>query len=394
MKQLRFLIGLLSFLVFHAALRAQWAWETVDTVGKPTARHEASLVAFENKLFLLGGRRINPVDVYDPVSNRWTAKSKTPLELHHFQAVVADDSIYLMGAMTGRFPRETPLEKVVVYHPKTDTFEFVHSIPESRRRGGAGAVVYDGKIYLVGGITNGHVDGYQPWLDRYDPKTGQWDVLDDAFHARDHFQAVVHDHKLYALAGRTTSQATKQSFALTVQPVDVYDLKTSQWLPTRNELEIPTPRAGNMALVWNEELVVGGGESATQKPAHDEVEAFDTASRTWRNWPKLNRGRHGSGFAVIGDHVYTASGSWNRGGGPELTTLERLKLPDASAKVASDDTNSIEAALWHTVELAFAGPMTSELDATNPFTDYRLQVRFEHENGSAKLIRGFYAADG
>ncbi|WP_430451615.1 hypothetical protein [Rhodopirellula europaea] len=77
------------------------AWETLETNGHPTARHEAALVGFQNKLYLLGGRRINPVDVYDPATNVWTANSKTPLELHHFQGVIVEDAIYLMGAMTG-----------------------------------------------------------------------------------------------------------------------------------------------------------------------------------------------------------------------------------------------------------------------------------------------------
>ncbi|MEO9592385.1 MAG: galactose oxidase, partial [Rhodopirellula bahusiensis] len=84
------------------------AWLTVKTEGQPTARHEAALVGFQGKLFLLGGRRINPVDVYDPETNVWTTKSETPLELHHFQGVVVGDAIYLMGAMTGPYPKETP----------------------------------------------------------------------------------------------------------------------------------------------------------------------------------------------------------------------------------------------------------------------------------------------
>jgi N-acetylneuraminic acid mutarotase len=231
-----------------------------------------------------------------------------------------------MGAMTGRFPNETPLEKVVVYYPEEDRFDFVHSIPESRRRGGAGAVLHDGMIYLVGGITNGHIDGYQPWLDRYDPKTGQWTILDDAPHARDHFPAVVHDDKLYCFGGRRTSKATGKVFDLTVAPVDVYDLKSHQWLPPSQSPVLPTPRAGNMVTVWNDEVIVGGGET-TQKTAHDTVEAYNVVTRQWRKWPSLNRGRHGSGFAIVGNHVYTASGSGNRGGSPELTSIERIALP-------------------------------------------------------------------
>jgi N-acetylneuraminic acid mutarotase len=300
------------------------------------------LVAFKNKVYLIGGRRINPVDVYDPQTNTWTAMSKTPMELHHFQAVVVDDAIYLMGAMTGPFPKEKPLEKIVVYYPDEDRFEFVHNIPESRRRGGAGAVLYNDKIYIVGGITNGHIDGYQPWLDRYDPKTGQWEVLSDAPHARDHFQAVVLGDKLYSLAGRTTSQATKEVFSRVVAPVDVYDLTTNVWLPVFQCPVLPTPRAGNMATVWNDEIIVGGGET-TQKTAHKDVEAFDVTMGEWRSWPSLNRGRHGSGFAIVGDSVYTASGSGNRGGSPELTSIERIRLPSNRTRVTSrDDTKKAD----------------------------------------------------
>ena len=295
-------------------------------------------MAFRNKLYLIGGRRVNPVDVYDPATNTWTAKSKTPLELHHFQAVVVADAIYLMGAMTGPYPNETPLEKIVVYYPDEDRFDFVHGIPESRRRGGAGAVYHDGMIYLVGGITNGHIDGFQPWLDRYDPVTGDWDVLADAPHARDHFQAIVSGNRLYSIAGRTTSKATNEVFSRVVAPVDVYDFETSRWLPESECPVLPTPRAGNMATVWQNVVIVGGGET-TQKTAHNDVEAFDTVSGTWRSWPELNRGRHGSGFANVGQYVYTASGSGNRGGSPELTSIERLKLPVANHDQSSSKTN-------------------------------------------------------
>ena len=303
------------------------SWETLNPVGSPSARHEAALVAFKDKLYLIGGRGIKPVDVYDPENNTWTAKSPTPLELHHFQAVVVDDAIYLMGAMTGPYPKETPLEKVVVYYPESDEFKFRHLIPEARRRGGAGAALHNGKIYLVGGITNGHVDGYQPWLDRYDPKTGAWEILADAPHARDHFQSVIHGNKLYAPAGRTTSKRTNEVFGLLVRQVDVFDLVEQQWLPPNKLRDLPTLRAGNMATSWGDEVIVGGGESVSQKAAHAELEAFNPTTGLWRSWPSLKRGRHGSGFAIIGDYVYTASGSGNRGGGPELTTIERLKLP-------------------------------------------------------------------
>jgi len=326
---IRITLLLLTIVPIHAL--AQEAWETVAVVGKPTARHEAAFIGFNDKLYLIGGRRINPVDEYDPATNRWTAKSKTPVELHHFQAVAYGDRIYLMGAVTGPYPNEKPLDKIITYSPIGDRFEYRHEIPKTRRRGGAGAVVFNDKIYLVGGISNGHIDGFQTWLDEYDPKTGNWRILPNAPHARDHFQAVVIGNRLYAAAGRTTSKATNQVFELTVEVIDVFDFNTEKWLPPEECLKIPTQRAGNMAIAVDEKLILGGGESMRQRTAHQEVDIFDPATGRWSIGPKLERGRHGTGFVQHGKFIYTASGCGNRGGSPELESLERLRLPNNTA---------------------------------------------------------------
>ena len=53
----------------------------------------------------------------------------------------------------------------------------------------------------------------------------------------------------------------------------------------------------------------------------------------------------------------------------------------------------VEFEQWETVTLAFEGPDTSENSDPNPFTDYRLLVRFS-QGEKTETIRGFYAADG
>lgn len=308
-------------------IQRDWQWETITADGELTARHEAGFVAYKGKLYLMGGRRINPTSVFDPKTNTWTEKLATPIELHHFQPVVFNDAIYLIGAMTGRWPNETPVDRIIIYYPERDEYVYGDTIPEDRRRGGAGAVVYNNKIYLVGGITNGHMDGYKPWLDEYDPETGEWKTLAEAPNARDHFQAVALDNKLYAFAGRRTSKITDQDMSLTVSHGNVYNFNTQEWEELTDNLAIPTMRAGNFAFAWNNSVIIGGGETAEQVEAHNEVEAFDINTKSWSTWPSLNQGRHGTGFAIIGDYVYTASGSGKHGGEPELTSIERLKLP-------------------------------------------------------------------
>ena len=396
-----FIIGLIVLLQAcqpnHSSESKLWNWETIDTKGKPTKRHEASFLEHQGLMYLLGGRRINPVDVFDPKSNSWTKKSKPPLEIHHFQAVSLGNAIYIVGAMTGSYPNETPLSNVIAYYPDTDTFKTLHAIPESRRRGSAGAVVYNNKIYIVGGITNGHQDGYVPWLDEYDPATGEWKALPDAKFARDHVQAAVLKDTLYVFGGRTSRNRTDQVLELLVEYGEAFDLKNKKWIPTQQDMALPTLRAGNMLLAWGDEIIVAGGESHTQESSHFEVDSFNTKTRTWRRWPNPVSARHGSGFAVADGYVYIASGSANRGGGPELDTIERLLLPKEASNNnvnATSKTPNLEIhQKWHTVTIDFEGPKLSENDGPNPFTDYRLDIEFSHKSGSKK-VRGFFAADG
>ena len=48
---------------------------------------------------------------------------------------------------------------------------------------------------------------------------------------------------------------------------------------------------------------------------------------------------------------------------------------------------------WHKITLAFDGPASNELDALNPFADYKLEVEFT--NGSTSYtVQGYFAADG
>lgn len=285
-----------------------------------TKRHEHGYVKVGTRFYLLGGRGINPVDIFDPATGRWTKGAASPVEMHHFQAVVFDGKIYVVGAMTGQYPKEPPLSNVYVYDPAADAWSVGAEIPAGRRRGGAGAVLHNGEIVVVAGITNGHYDGHVRWVDAFNPRTGQWRQLPDAPRARDHFHAAIIGDTLYAAAGRRSSAATNQTFELTVPEVDVFDLRTSQWSTLPATANIPTRRAGAGAVVVNGTLIVLGGESA-QPLAHASVEAFDPATSRWTALAPLAMGRHATQAVLHEGRIYLASGSRTRGA-TEVDTQE------------------------------------------------------------------------
>ncbi|QNF34540.1 choice-of-anchor D domain-containing protein [Adhaeribacter swui] len=317
------------------------AWASiVPGSGAPTARHEASYVQAGNKFYLMGGRKIKPVQVFDLVKKNWVNKVNTPIELHHFQAISLDGLIYVVGAFTGSYPHEKPVSNIYIYNPTTNKWITGATIPSARRRGSVGVVVYNKKIYLVGGIKDGHWAGHVNWFDEYNPATNTWRTLPNAPRARDHFQAAVVNGKLYLAGGRRSSASTNQTFELTVPQVDVFEFSASKWTTLPSSSNIPTQRAGTATAVLGNELIIIGGESGSQTSAHKHTEALNVTTNKWRRLADLKQGRHGTQAIVNNNNIYLAAGCGNRGGTPELNTQEVFYLSSRTAPTGSNLTQS------------------------------------------------------
>jgi N-acetylneuraminic acid mutarotase len=311
------------FLFFLLSFTKDSIWKMLDTNSTCTARHECGFVAHEGKLYLMGGRGIKPVDVFDPKTNTWTALAPTPFEIHHFTPVSFDGKIYIVGGFTGQYPEETPLTHVYTYDPKSNSWIKVLEIPKERQRGGAGVTIYNNKIYIVNGITFGHTSGTCALFDVYDPKANTWTVLPDAPSIRDHSAATIVDNTLIAMGGRNTSYHEPEDFQAFFKKVnnsvDYFDFKTNKWGTYKTEH--PAPAAGGGCVVLNGKIFYIGGETGLEK-ANNQVFAFDIKNASWTQKTFLNRGRHGTNAVILKNKIYIAAGSGNRGGGPELNTIE------------------------------------------------------------------------
>lgn len=301
-------------------------WETLKCVGEPAERHEACFVKVNDKFYLLGGRKIKPVNIFDPETKTWTDGAKPPLEIHHFQAVAYKSKIYVICAMTGVYPGEMPLKNILIYDTTKDKWETGDEIPENRRRGSAGIVVNKDEALIACGIIKGHNGNHVNWMDSYNFDTGKWKILADAPKARDHFSAAMKDGKIYCAGGRNTSALTNETFTLMIPQVDVYDIKKNTWKTLPASQNLPTLRAGTSTAFVGDKLLVIGGESGLSAVALDVVEAYDVKNKSWETLKPLSQGRHGSQAIVYKNGVYIAAGCARRGGKPELSSIERLAL--------------------------------------------------------------------
>lgn len=311
-----FSIILLTFQTPFAQNLKDFRWTIIDAEGEAKGRHENTFVEYKDKFYLMGGRGVNPVNVFDPKTNTWETKGKSPMEIHHFQGIVYGDAIYLVGAMQGKYPTETPLENIWIYYPEKDLWEKGPVIPEDRRRGGAGSVLYEDKIYIIGGIEYGHTSGTNNYFDLYNLKTGEWEILTKAPHIRDHFPAIVVNDKLYCIGGRNTSVHYPNRFGAffdaTIPYVDVYDLKEELWYTLKEELHYPTAAAGLVQI--DNQLIYMGGEGE-YKNAYYQTQSLDLETGQWEQLASLVIGRHGSGAILFDNKIYLAAGSQYQGGG-------------------------------------------------------------------------------
>ena len=92
-------------------------WQAVNYANgtSPQQRHENGFVEVNGKFYLIGGRGISAVNIFDPVTRIWTSGAQPPVELHHFQAVAFQNKIYAICAFTGAYPFETPVDMVYIY---------------------------------------------------------------------------------------------------------------------------------------------------------------------------------------------------------------------------------------------------------------------------------------
>ncbi|MDZ4700002.1 MAG: kelch repeat-containing protein [Rhodothermales bacterium] len=292
-------------------------WREVDQTNTPDARHENAFIEVGGKFYLLGGRSTRRVEIYDPSDSTWTNGAFPPLSisLHHFQAVAIGTTIYVVGAYTESYPDEVTVPNIYTYNTTNNTWSTGSAIPTEFQRGSAAAVVYNGNIYLVGGSVGGHGGSAVRKKDfsMYNPNTNTWTALTQAPRARDHFHATVHGHKLYVAGGRDGSNPDN------IAPVDVYNFNSGFWSTLSNN--IPTPRGGTTSVTLGDYVLVIGGETS-QQLAHDEVEALNVLTGDWLELNPLVTGRHGMQAIVYGDDLFVVAGSGEKGGGPELTSLE------------------------------------------------------------------------
>jgi len=268
-----------------------------DLAALPVARYSLALVAYENKLFALGGRDsegvTGRVDIYDPEQDTWQSGASKPTPVQDIAAVVGGGKIFVPGGLTASGELTDTLE---IYNPNTDMWSNGQPLP--LKLSAYGLAVFEGQIFLFGGW-----DGatYRTEVYRYDMGLNAWRLTSQMPEARAYFGVVVTGRKMILIGGKNQRGAMAE---MDIFLPDLLDDLNGPWKPGAPS---PAPVYGmGLASVADVVYCVGGeGKAGVEAPAL----AYFTQTNEWQTL-QFNTAGFGRYLAIsgLGPYLYVMGG--------------------------------------------------------------------------------------
>jgi len=284
----------------------------ISSAGKDQVidRFAHTAVSLLGKIYLWGGRQgstvLNDLEIHEPENNvdpRLSGTGGTARSNHAAAAV--DGKIYYFGGLDS----STSITSIDVYDAINSTWlQPLDTAPASGlTRSEHTATAYNGKIYLIGGVT-GNTFG-QSIMDIYSVATNSWTTAPGV--ARYGHSAVVIDGQIIVWGGSLAKVGS------TLHTIAIYDVETGIW--TEEDWSTPPPgelqREGRYqatSAVFNGRMFVWGGQLSdspnTVGPAVTLMESYRPTT-TQKTLASFNRAE---GVSVEGDFLITVDVSLNK----------------------------------------------------------------------------------
>ena len=212
----------------------------------------------------------------------WSKKSTLPTKRFEVGVVALNGKIYVLGGESNGNPA-TVLN--TEYDPATNRWRDLAPIPHVTSH--PGVAVGNGKIYVLGGFIGVPHVGAMNIAYEYDVATDQWRALPPLSSPRASIGAAFVDGKLHAIGGRGLDKVT-------VNTHEVYDPAAGQW---STAAPLPTARDHAGVIDVDGKIHVIGGRTegyADNVKLHD---VYDPKTDAWKSAAPLPTARSGGAIA-------------------------------------------------------------------------------------------------
>jgi N-acetylneuraminic acid mutarotase len=215
-------------------------------------------------------------------------------------AAALGGKLYVIGGLSNG--EDTPLAEAEVFDPKADGWQPLPSMPTARKYFAAVAVAR--KVYAIGGFD----DAYEfcDAVEAYDPLSGAWTQVASLPVARGYHTAAAVDGKIYVLGGIIYDDEGEE---VVTGRVVMYDPVADSW---QQMAAMPTVRYSHASAVMDSKIYVSGGFT-TLGELSDAFEAYDPVTNTWATLASLSEVRADHASAAFDGKLYVFGG-WASGG--------------------------------------------------------------------------------
>ena len=241
------------------------------------------------------------------------------------QAVLQDGRVLVVGGLSGS-SSTSALGTVEVFDPKSSTWATAAPMLQARAYPAA-ATLADGSVLVVGGSRGGvPLDG----AERYFPDSGTWVSVGSMGAPRTQAKAtLLLDGRVLVTGGGTDGSPTFHS----TNAAEIFDPATGVWTPTA---PMSAARAFHTAtLLADGKVLVSGGASiyhGSKGVVAATAEIYDPKSATWHAAARMSVARYHHTAALLADGRVLVAGGW------ALTTNSDKSL--AAAEIYDPTTNT------------------------------------------------------
>lgn len=225
--------------------------------------------------------------------SNWSSKSNMIEGVWAFSSISINDNIYVFG---GYNSSQNVVGKLQMYDSNNDTWIEKKSMPTPRLSMSIAQV--NGKIYTIGGCTEGIYTNITNINQVYDPATDTWQTKKSMPVALAQCATAVFDNNIYIFGGSKDN--------LLQNTVYVYDTLSDTWT---TKTSMPTPRKSATAVVANDLIYVLGGWNGTT--SYGTVEAYNPLSDKWTNIASMTEPKISVGAINIDGDIYIFGGLIN-----------------------------------------------------------------------------------
>ena len=285
------------------------AWMQMTSMGNPKGGSQSCVI--DSMIYVFGGLTnslplysSNSAEVYNTNTNDCSDLTPVPVDLYSTSAGVINDTIYLVGGWR-RDGSWITINSTFAYDPETDSWITKQECPKNV--GGPASCVLNGKLYLFGGIqgtTGTDISGRKQAL-VYDPATDAWDSLPDMLYERTfESRACVYDGEIYIIGGIYGEWDTNEK-------VERYNPGDNTWTELA---EMPVPESNHLCLVHNDKIYVFGGDSLWTRSPEDRtfstnfIQEYDPSTNQWQIMESMPFNRSMMTGQKVGNFVYLIGG--------------------------------------------------------------------------------------